>query len=95
MAKGPEGQAQWGDPALRQGPLVGPGERCLGVARQGQHPLGVDQPLLHGLLLGEQPQGHEPDHDTEEGWLLRWQAEQYRMAAVVLNPLLRYRIQRS
>ena len=40
------------------------------MARQGQHPLGVDQPLLHGLLPGGQLQGRRPDGDKEEGWLL-------------------------
>ena len=63
MAKGQEGQAQWGDPAPCQGPLVGLGERLLGV-QQGQLLLGVGQPrLLLGLPPGERPQGHRPDGD--------------------------------
>ena len=67
MVKGQEGQAQWGDLAPCQGPLVGLGERVLG-AQQGQLLLGVGQPrLLLGLLPGEQPQGHQPDGDKAEG----------------------------
>ena len=64
MVKGQEGQAQWGDLALRQGPLVGMEERCLGVARQGQPLLGVGQPrLLLGPLLGAHPQGRQSGGD--------------------------------
>lgn len=64
MVKGQEGQAQWGDLALRQGPLVGMEERCLGVARQGQPLLGVGQPrLLLDPPPGEQLQGRQPDGD--------------------------------
>jgi len=63
MAKGPEGQAQWGDPALRQGPLVGLAEWRLGP-RQGQPLLGVGQPrLLLDPPPGEQLQGRQPDGD--------------------------------
>ena len=92
--RGHEGQAQWGDLVLHQDLLVGMEERCLGVAQQGQHPLGAEQLLLLGLLLGEQPQGHEPDRD-KEGWLLRWQAVQSATTSGALNPPLRYRTQRS
>ncbi len=96
MVKGQEGQAQWGDLALRQGPLVGMEERCLGVARQGQPLLGVGQQrLLLGPLPGEQLQGRLPDGDKEVGRLLIWQADHNRMVTVALKPRLRYRIQRS
>ena len=67
MAKGQEGQAQWGDPAPCQDPLVGLGELVLG-AQQGQLLLGAGQPrLLLGPLPGERPHGHQPDGDKKKG----------------------------
>ena len=95
MVKGQEGQAQWGDLALRQGPLEGMGERLLG-GQQDQPLLGVGQQrLLLGPLPGEQLQGRPPDGDKEAGRLLIWQVDHNRMVTVALKPRLRYRIQRS